>query len=116
MAKTIGIVAVAALAPGMACRKTKADRIDERGRDDGYCVGQLLRGPHARHRARHDDIGFEVDQLFHKRGGPSQIAISISAVEGVIIASDVTEFAHTPRKSTEVSIGRRLRTPNEIDD
>src|SRR5262249_38125076 len=49
-----------------------------------------------------------------KRGNPSEIAIGISTVEGVVSSSDVTEFAHALRKSTEVSIDRRLRTSNEI--
>src|SRR5262249_26865165 len=98
----------------MARRKTKADRIHERWRDDWYGVGQLLGGCHARHRARHDNVGFEADQLFRKRGNPSQIAIGISTVEGAVSSSDVTEFAHALRKSTKVSIGRRLRTSNEI--
>src|SRR6516164_7739343 len=41
-------------------------------------------------------------------GAPLQVA--------ALAAGDVTEFAHALRKSAEVSIGRRLRTPNEIGD
>src|SRR5262249_21464832 len=102
--------------PRMAIRQTEADGIDENWRHYRNGVGQLLEGDHARHCARHDDVGFETNQLFRKQRRSRLFAIGIAALEGPVLAFHISNLSHALQESTEDTLAAGPRAADQTSD
>src|SRR5262249_17212268 len=102
--------------PGMTACKAKADRIDEYRGDDRDRVRELLEGNHRSHRARHDHVGLNMNQLFRKRLRPGLITIGVTDLEGPVLIFDVSEVSHPLQESIKNTLSARLGASDQTTD
>src|SRR4029077_3011354 len=102
--------------PGMTAYKAKADRIDQYRRDYRDRVRELLEGNPPSHRARHEHLGLDTNQLFRKRLRSGLITIGVTDLEGPVLTFDVSEVSHPLHESIKNTLSARLGASNQTAD
>src|SRR4029077_12182409 len=102
--------------PGMTACKAKADRIDQYRGDYWDRVCELLEGNRPSHRARHEHVGLDTNQLFRKRLRPGLITIGVTDLEGPVLTFDVSEVSHPLHESIKNTLSARLGASDQTAD
>src|SRR5262249_37243080 len=69
-----------------------------------------------RHRARHEHVGLDTNQLFRKRLRPGLITIGVTALEGPVLTFDVSEVSHPLQESIKNTLSARLGSGDHTAD
>src|SRR5262249_59515296 len=69
-----------------------------------------------RHRARHEHVGLDTNQLFRKRLRPGLITIGVTALEGPVLTFDVSEVSHPLQESIKNTLNARLGSGDHTAD